>query len=77
MVGLFERVGLKTNVGNTVGMVCPLCQAEVTFRDGVRDQDGGSRAFVPVEAAGLDSAQGVQGRYGYQVSSESHAYTAW
>ena len=27
LVGLFYRVGLKTNVGNTVGMVCHPCQA--------------------------------------------------
>ena len=28
MVGLFDRVGLKTNVGKTVKMVCCPCQAE-------------------------------------------------
>ena len=27
LVGLFGRVGLRTNVGKTVGMVCCLCQA--------------------------------------------------
>ena len=27
LVGLFDRVGLKTNIGKTVGMVCHLCQA--------------------------------------------------
>ena len=27
LVGLFDRVGLQTNVGKTVGMVCHPCQA--------------------------------------------------
>ena len=27
LVGLFDRVGLRTNVGNIVGMVCHPCQA--------------------------------------------------
>ena len=27
LVGLFDRVGLHTNVGKTVGMVCHHCQA--------------------------------------------------
>ena len=27
LVGLFDRVGLRTNVGKTVGMVCHPCQA--------------------------------------------------
>ena len=27
LVGLFDRVGLQTNVGNTIGMVCHPCQA--------------------------------------------------
>ena len=27
LVGLFDRVGLRTNVGKTVGMVCRPCQA--------------------------------------------------
>ena len=27
LVGLFDRVGLRKNVGKTVGMVCPPCQA--------------------------------------------------
>ena len=27
LVGLFDRVGLQTNVGNTVDMVCHPCQA--------------------------------------------------
>ena len=27
LVGLFDRVGLQTNVGNTVSMVCHPCQA--------------------------------------------------
>ena len=27
LVGLFDRVGLQTNVMNTVGMVCHPCQA--------------------------------------------------
>ena len=26
LVGLFDRVGLRTNVGKTVGMVCHPCQ---------------------------------------------------
>ena len=30
LVGLFNRVGLKTNIGKTVEMVCHLCQAAVT-----------------------------------------------
>ena len=30
LVGLFNRVGLKTNSGKTVGMVCGLCQAAGT-----------------------------------------------
>ena len=29
LVGMFDRVGLKTNVSNTVGMVCRLFQAAV------------------------------------------------
>ena len=28
LVGLFNRVGLQTNIGKTVGMVCHPCQAE-------------------------------------------------
>ena len=28
LVGLFDRVGLRTNVGKTVGMVCHPCKAE-------------------------------------------------
>ena len=27
LVGLFDRVGLKTNIRNIVGMVCRMCQA--------------------------------------------------
>ena len=27
LVGLFDRLGLRTNVGKIVGMVCHLCQA--------------------------------------------------
>ena len=27
LLGLFDRVGLRTNVGKTVGMVCHPCQA--------------------------------------------------
>ena len=30
LVGLFDRVGLRTNVGKTVGMVCRPCQAAGT-----------------------------------------------
>ena len=30
MVGLFDRVGLNTNVGKTVGMACHLYQAAGT-----------------------------------------------
>ena len=30
LVGLFDRVGLRTNVGKTVGMVCHPCQAAGT-----------------------------------------------
>ena len=30
LVGLFDRVGLKNNVGKTVGMVCHPCQATGT-----------------------------------------------
>ena len=30
LVGLFDRVGLKMNVGKIFGMVCRLCQAEGT-----------------------------------------------
>ena len=30
LVGLFDRVVLKTNIGKTVGMVCRLFQAEGT-----------------------------------------------
>ena len=30
LVGLFNRVGLRTNVGKTVGMVCCPCQASGT-----------------------------------------------
>ena len=30
LVGLFEQVGLRTNVGKTVSMVCRLCQAAGT-----------------------------------------------
>ena len=26
LVGLFDRVGLRTNVGKTVGMICRPCQ---------------------------------------------------
>ena len=33
LVGLFDRVGLKTNVSKTVGMVCRLCQAEGTHSE--------------------------------------------
>ena len=29
LVGLFDRVGLRTNFGETVGMVCGSCQAVV------------------------------------------------
>ena len=35
LVGLFDRVGLRTNVGNTVSMVCHPCQATA----GNRTQD--------------------------------------
>ena len=31
LVGLFDRVGLRTNVGKTVGMVCHPCQAAGNF----------------------------------------------
>ena len=30
LVGLFDRVGLRTNFGKTFGMVCRLCQAAGT-----------------------------------------------
>ena len=30
LVSLFDRVGLKTNVGKTFGMVCHLCQVSGT-----------------------------------------------
>ena len=30
LVGMFNRVGLRTNVGKTVGMVCLQCQVAVT-----------------------------------------------
>ena len=33
LVGLFNRVGLKTNVGKKVGMVCHPCQAVGTCRN--------------------------------------------
>ena len=33
LVGLFNRVGLRTNVWKTVGMVCLPCQAAVTQVD--------------------------------------------
>ena len=32
LVGLFDRVGLRTNVGKTVSMVCHPCQAAVGNR---------------------------------------------
>ena len=48
-----------------------------TVRGGVREQDEGSGAFVPGEAAGLDSAKGVQGGDGSRVAGGSRADTAW
>ena len=41
LVGLFDRVGLQTNVGKTVGMVCRPCQATGTFLQ--QCTGGGSR----------------------------------
>ena len=48
-----------------------------TVRGGVQDHDDGSGAFVPGEAAGSDSVQGVQGGDGSRVAGEEHADTAW
>ena len=43
LVGLFNRVGMYTNVGKTVSMVCCPCQAagnqsEVTYRRGMKGE---------------------------------------
>ena len=35
LVGLFDRVGLQTNFGKTVGMVCHPCQAAVNITQAV------------------------------------------
>ena len=35
LVGLFYRVGLRTNVGKIVGMVCRPCQAAVNHSEAV------------------------------------------
>ena len=35
LVGLFDRVGLRTNVRKTVRMICCMCQAEGTQSEAV------------------------------------------
>ena len=37
MLGLFYRVGIKTNVGNTVEMICRSCQAAGTRLEAAYD----------------------------------------
>ena len=38
LVGLFDRVGLRTNVGKTVGIVCRPCQAVGTHLEVVYEK---------------------------------------
>ena len=53
LVGLFDRVSLKTNVGKTEGMVCHPFQAERTQSEAAY----GSGPFVLGEAEGSDPVQ--------------------
>ena len=41
------------------------------------DKDDRSGNFVPVEAEGSDSVQGVRGGDVAQVAGRTHAYTSW
>ena len=43
----------------------------------VWEKDGGSRAFVPVEAAGSDSVHRVWGGDGTRDAGRTHEYTSW
>ena len=39
LVGLFDRVGLRTNIGKTVGIVCRSCQAAGTQSEALYEQE--------------------------------------
>ena len=78
MVGLFDRVGLRTNVRKTVRMICCMCQARGdTVGGGVREKDYGRGTFVPGAAEGTGPVQGVLVGNGDWVSGKTHADTAW
>ena len=62
LVGLFDRVGLRTNVGKTVGMVCRPCQAGGESVGGsLRETDNGGGTHLQGSPEGTVSLQGVRG----------------
>ena len=71
LVGLFDRVGLRTNFGKTVGMVCHPCQATgnltteayrrgvtgvgLTYRERLKDQVACGECMEMLEVESLSS----------------------
>ena len=71
LLGLFEKVDLKTNVGKTVRMVCRLCQVAGTQEEAAYENGQRARGLPNrIDSVSGDSAQsaGRRWRWGFWKS---------
>ena len=76
LTGLFDRVGLWTNVRKTVGMMCRPCQeagvrAEKAYTRRMMGEGGGLQGVSSIGASGAGTIPGMQEGSGKGVTGDA------
>ena len=75
---MFGRVGMRINVGNTVGMVLlPMSGGGDPVGGGVWARDDSRGPFLTGVTEGMGAVKGVWGEYGAWVDGGEHEDTTW